>query len=268
MADLRRSPIPLYFQIASDLEQQIASGVLVADEQLPNEKALAQSYGVSLVTIRGAMRVLFDKGLIVRYPGKGTFVTKQEDVKDVWSIGSLDDLVSTGLKSTMRLLAYRRVYAPDPVLEKLGLPPGRMVQMVRTLREAGGEAFMVTDQYHPSDLSKSLNRRDFTSPAAGSRLVVQILAERCGIRIEAVRQTMSAEAASQEVAEPLGLRAGDPLLVIQRDYFSEDGRLVQTGKAHYRTDRYHYVINVSQVEDFSGGRNVYHLPLRRRGGVA
>jgi DNA-binding GntR family transcriptional regulator len=263
MIDLTRSPIPLYFQIASDLEQQIGSGKFVPDEQLPNEKALAQQYGVSLVTVRSAMRVLFDKGLIVRYAGKGTFVAKRDKVQNVWSIGSLDELVATGLKSTMRLLAQRKVYPPDYVLEKLSLPPGGMAHMVRTVRESDGEPFMVTDQFHPLDLSRSLKKKDFTSSSARFRLVVQIVAENLGVKIDSVRQTMTAETAAKDIAELLGLQAGDPLLVVERDYFSEDGRLIQTGKAHYRTDKYRYVINISQVDEGAGGRNVYHLPLQR-----
>src|SRR5690606_30090334 len=97
MTDMKRLPIPLYFQIANDLEQQIKSGALRPDDQLPNEKALAASYGVSLITVRGAMRVLIDKGAVARYPGKGTFVARRDAPSHVWSIGSLDDLVSTGL---------------------------------------------------------------------------------------------------------------------------------------------------------------------------
>lgn len=261
MAELKRLPIPLYFQIASDLEEQMKSGALRPGDQLPNEKELARNYGVSLVTVRGAMRVLFDNGAIVRYPGRGTFVASRETAKNVWSIGSLDDLVATGLKSTMRLLAQGQVKPSEWVLERLGQPPGTQVHMVRTLREARGEPFMVTDQYQPLVLARSLRKSDFSGPEARSRLVVQIVAERCGLTIGSVRQTMSAEKAGKEVARLLGLQPGEPLLVVDRDYFSDDGRIVQAGKAYYRTDHHRYMINVSHLE--GTGRNVYQLPLRR-----
>ena len=263
MSEPRRLPIPLYFQIANDLEAQIKSGALVPDEQLPNEKELANSYGVSLVTVRGAMRVLFEKGAIVRYPGRGTFVARMEEAKNVWSIGSLDDLVAIGLKSDMRLLTQERVEPPQWVRDRLGLSDGSRTHMVRALREARGEPFMVTDQYQPLDLARALRRSDFVGPQARSRLVVQIVAERCGLVIGSVRQTMSAEKASTEMAQLLGLRLGDPLLVIERDYLSDQGRIIQTGKAHYRTDHHRYVITVSHLEG-AGGRNIYQLPLRRQ----
>jgi DNA-binding GntR family transcriptional regulator len=264
---LLRSPMPLYFQMASDLEQQILAGTLPRGAQLQNEKRLAQHYGVSLVTVRSAMQVLFNKGLIVRYPGRGTFVAKRERVKQEWAIGSLDELVAIGLKSSMHLLARRQVYPSDSVLERLNLPPNSMVHMVRTQRKASGEPFMITEQYHPPDLARALRKTDFTGPEASSRLVIQILAERCGMKIESVRQTMSAESAGPDIAGLLGLREGDPLLVVERDYFNDQGRLVQTGKSHYRTDRYRYVMNISQVEQPVTARNVYRLPLRRGGAL-
>lgn len=265
MIDLNRSPIPLYFQIASDLEQQISAGTLSPDEQLRNEKDLAEHYGVSLVTVRSAMRVLLDKGLIVRYAGKGTFVARREDVKNVWSIGSLDEIVASCAQSTVRLLALRQVYPPSTVIERLGIKQGGMAQFIRTLREEAGEPFMVSDQYHAPSLAHSIRKEDFTKPEACTRLVVQVVAERCGVKIGSVRQTMSAELASKEIAELLRLQAGDPLLVVERDYFTDKGSLIQTNKVYYRTDKYRYVINISQVNELTAGRNVYQLPLYRGG---
>lgn len=263
LVDLTRSPIPLYFQVASDLEHKISSGEYSPEEQLPNEKALAQKYSVSIVTIRSAMRVLFEKGMIVRYAGKGTFVASRGEVRSVWALGSLDELVATGQKSSLQLIVQRKVFPPDYVLEKLCLAPGSQVQFVRTVRETSGEPFIVADQYLPPDLSRSLKKSDFNVTAAKSRLFVQVVAERCGIRIGSVRQTMSAEAAAKDIAELLGVRAGDPLLVVERDYFSDSGRLIQAGKVHYRTDKYRYIINISQLNEIYGRKNVYHFPSDR-----
>lgn len=265
--DLARSPMPLYFQIASDLEQKIATGAFPPGVQLQNEKGLAERYGVSLVTVRSAMQVLLNKGLIVRYPGHGTFVAKRESVKRDWAIGSLDELVAIGLKSSMHLLERRQVHPHDAVLQRLSLPAGSMVHMVRTVRKASGDPFMVTEQYHPLDLARSLRKSDLTDPKASSRLVIQIVAERCGMKIENVRQTMSAESATPDIAELLRLQAGDPLLVVERDFFNDQGRLVQTGKSYYRTDRYRYVMNISQVEEPTMPRNVYRTALRRGGAL-
>lgn len=256
-----RSPIPLYFQIASEIEERIASGAMAQETQLPNEKELARQYRVSLVTVRSAMRVLFDKRLIVRYPGRGTFVAKPSS-RNFWSIASLDDLISTGRESTLRLLAREEVHPPDFVLERLNLSPGATVSLVRTVRETGGHPFMLTEQYQPPDIASRMRKSDFTSKEARGKIVIKIVEERCGLKVVGVRQWMSAEAASPAIARQLGVKAGDPLLVVERDYFTDRGRLIQTGQAHYRTDNYRYVMNLSQVDDVDAMANVYRLPFR------
>ena len=119
---------------------------------------------------------------------------------DRWTI-----LLRPVSKSNMRLLAQGRVDAPQWVRDRLDLPDDSRAHMVRALREARGEPFMITDQYQPLDLARSLRRSDFVGPEARSRLVVQIVSERCGLTIGSVRQTMSAEKATKDTAPIAGL---------------------------------------------------------------
>ncbi|MGE4148026.1 MAG: GntR family transcriptional regulator, partial [Hyphomicrobiaceae bacterium] len=144
-----------------------------------------------------------------------------------------------------------------------GLPLGAKAHMVRALREAQGEAFMVTDQFHPLDLARGLRKADFARPEARSRLVVQIVAAHCNLTIGSVRQTMSAENASGEIAAILGVQAGDPLLVVERDFFSDAGRIIQTGKAYYRTDHHRYMITISLLEK-PPGRPGFQFPAQHQ----
>jgi GntR family transcriptional regulator len=67
-------PEPLYRQIAQDLRDQIESGALSAEEQLPTESELGKTYTASRNTIRDAMKWLVTRGLIETRPGQGTFV--------------------------------------------------------------------------------------------------------------------------------------------------------------------------------------------------
>lgn len=70
-------PRPLYEQLADDLAEQISRGDLAPGQRLPGEPYLEQTHGVSRGTVRAAMRVLRDRGLVVTYPGKGSFVVEQ-----------------------------------------------------------------------------------------------------------------------------------------------------------------------------------------------
>jgi len=74
----RSDPSPMFRQIAWELERQIAQGELPPGRKLPDERHLAQRFGVSRVTIRKALGILEQDGLIIRSRAKGTFVAGPE----------------------------------------------------------------------------------------------------------------------------------------------------------------------------------------------
>jgi GntR family transcriptional regulator len=67
-------PTPLYVQLADILRGMIASGELEPRALLPSESYLQQEHGVSRGTVRTAVRILRDEGLVVTIGGRGTFV--------------------------------------------------------------------------------------------------------------------------------------------------------------------------------------------------
>src|ERR1700756_4670268 len=65
----------LYEQIVQQVEESILKGQLKPGDQLPAERDLAQSFGVSRTAVREAVKALREKGLVEAYTGRGTFVT-------------------------------------------------------------------------------------------------------------------------------------------------------------------------------------------------
>jgi GntR family transcriptional regulator len=74
------NPIPLYTQLADILRERIKSGELPPRSLLPSESYLQQEQGVSRGTVRMAISILRDEGLVVTISGRGTFV-KERDPK-------------------------------------------------------------------------------------------------------------------------------------------------------------------------------------------
>lgn len=245
---LTRSPIPLYFQIANQIETKIGSGEYPAGGFLPPERDLARQFGVSLITVRGAMKSLLDKGLIERLPGKGTLVLHRE-ARAVWELGWLSELITSVLPSRLEIVSMGLSPSPAWVAARFGLQPRAQVHEMQTIRRAvqrADEPFMTTELYHPASIGTHLRRRDFESNAAQTKLVIMTVEEKCGVSIAGARQTMTAERADRKTARLLRIQPGHPLLVVTRDYFDTTGRLVQTGLSKYRTDHYEYVLNVSR----------------------
>ncbi|MEU6318222.1 winged helix-turn-helix domain-containing protein [Streptomyces sp. NPDC047009] len=73
-------PRSAYVQVADDLRRKIASGALKAGQRLDGNAALAKRYGVAAMTIRHALDVLRDEGLIVSQQGRGTFIARDSGV--------------------------------------------------------------------------------------------------------------------------------------------------------------------------------------------
>jgi len=72
-----RSPVPAYRQLADILHAQIESGQLEPDSPVPSETTLVQRYGVARGTVRRAIEVLRDAGLVVTVQGRGTYVRQR-----------------------------------------------------------------------------------------------------------------------------------------------------------------------------------------------
>lgn len=68
------SAVPLYEQAAEHIAAAIAGGDLAAGDKLPAERDLAEDWGIGYLTVRHAIAVLRDRGLLISRVGKGTFV--------------------------------------------------------------------------------------------------------------------------------------------------------------------------------------------------
>jgi DNA-binding GntR family transcriptional regulator len=65
-----------YVQVADDVQRRIAEGEISA--KLPSERSFAEEYGVAYTTVRHAMAVLRERGIIVTVHGRGTYVKPQK----------------------------------------------------------------------------------------------------------------------------------------------------------------------------------------------
>jgi GntR family transcriptional regulator, transcriptional repressor for pyruvate dehydrogenase complex len=97
--------------IVDDLRERIFSGELPNGSQLPAERELAEQYGVSLATIREAVRVLATVGLVSVRHGAGSFVTAEPDTMIGMSIASVARLASVGAREVLGVLGALNRYA-------------------------------------------------------------------------------------------------------------------------------------------------------------
>ena len=238
---------PLYYRLAETLIRKIEAGEYKKGELFPGDLQLAEEFGVSLITVRAAMRMLIERGLVARYAGKGSFVLSRQQIRAQWGLGSIDDLVTTGLQAKMTLLGQALVTPPEWVRQKYAVPAKTRLYWFRTVRQKQGERFLLNDIYLPVRIGKKIQTLDFKDTRVNQKLMVRLVEEHCGLTLSKMNQTMSAELAASDVAASLGMQTGHPILVIDRDYFSSGGALIQVTRSRYRLDHYRYTINVERL---------------------
>ena len=243
----REGHAPLYQELARWLEQKVRSGEYAKGSRIPGDKQLAAELGISVITVRAAMRALRDQHLIERYPGKGTYVLESSDVRAVWGLGSTEDLLAMGFQTSLKLLGKGYMRPPDSVAVKFGQPANKKVYWCQTLRISNGEPLEFTDVFLPPAIGDVIAKIDLRAALDKKRLVSAVVQDVCGVTITEIRQTMGAELARNGVAKMLKVPKDAPLLTIERDHFTSDGTLVQMGRSRHRVDHFKYTTSLKRV---------------------
>jgi GntR family transcriptional regulator len=227
----RGSPVPLYHQLARQLETAIEHGALTPGDLLGNEIDLSARLGLSRPTVRQALRSLVDKGLLVRRRGVGTQVVHSQ-VRRPLELSSLyDDLEAAGQAPSTRVLRNERVPASAEVAAALGLPEGGEVAVLERLRSTHGRPVAFLCNHLPADLLElDTGRLESTGLYRMMRAT--------GITLHSARQTIGARSATGEEAARLDEAEGAALLTMRRTAYDDTGRAVEYGTHVYRASRY------------------------------
>ncbi|TFL18908.1 GntR family transcriptional regulator [Jannaschia formosa] len=226
------------------LRGEISSGTYAPGATLPAESKLAASHDVSRVTVRRALAALAAEGLVETRSGAGTTVTEGAQAPLSADIASaLPQLAQMGQATTARLLSFAYVAAPAPVLRALDLPEGARVQRATRIRLSEGRPFSHLTTFVPEAIARHYDEADL------ARAPLLQLLERAGTRIEAAQQSVTATAATPEVAEALGTVLGAPLLSLTRTVRDVEGRGVEYLSALYLPDLFRLDMTLSRVRE-------------------
>jgi GntR family transcriptional regulator len=239
-------PLPKYHQVYLVLREQLAEGRF--DAGVPPELQLAEQYGVARVTVRKALEQLVADGLIARAPGRGTMPVKRgaappPEPSRARLTGLLENIVSMGLRTSVRVLSCETTPAPDAVARPLGLAPGMPVQKAVRVRSTREGPLSHITTFVPAELAQGFGRREL------ARQPILLLLEAQGVRIGRAQQTLTARLADATVAPHLEVAVGSALLAVRRLIFDDQERPVQWLQGLYRPDRYQYEMQLSRVGD-------------------
>ena len=147
-----------YRAIADELRRRVEAGEFAAGRTLPSEAELSAAYEASRVTIRKALELLRDEGLVDARQGFGWFAAVDPLRQSLARLGTIEgQLAEEGVRSERRILDFGFVPAPPRVRQVLGVDT---VLEVRRLNLADGEPFARVTVWCPEELGAHLSRSD------------------------------------------------------------------------------------------------------------
>lgn len=233
----RSSPVPLYFQVAQQLETAIASGRLAPGLRLENELQLSSRLGLSRPTMRRALQHLVDKGLVVRRRGIGTRIVSPQVRRSLELSSLFDDLTRSGQRPGTQVLSAGLVPAPDDVAEALELEPGTEVFRLERIRSALDQPIAKLTNYLRAGLLPP-------EPAVFENRGLYELIRGAGVHLHSATQVIGARTATAAECRLLGESRPAALLTMQRTAFDDHGAAIEHGSHVYAASRYSFQMSL------------------------
>jgi DNA-binding GntR family transcriptional regulator len=234
----RSSPVPLYYQVATRLQELIEKGEIGVGARIENEVDLAERLGVSRPTTRRAIQYLVERGMLVRKRGVGTQVVHPKVRRPVELSSLYDDLVAGDRAPRTDVLDLRVVPASDAVAAALSLSPGTPVTWIERLRYAAGEPLALMHNAIPVDVL------ELTAGDLAGHGLYELL-RGAGHVPRIATQVIGARPATAAEARTLGEKRGASVLTMVRTAWDASGRALEYGSHLYRASRYSFELNLS-----------------------
>ncbi|MEE8522704.1 MAG: GntR family transcriptional regulator, partial [Thermoanaerobaculia bacterium] len=240
------SGVSLYYQLATLFRHKIVARDYLPGEKIPSESQLVKDYGVSRMTVRQAMATLEEEGLILRRPGRGTFVSERVPAfgGDLELDRSIDDLISMGEATSVELLELRELAATPEEAADLQLEPETPIIRCKRLRFFRDEPYCYIVNHVPHDIGRRIAEPNWRS---GS--VLKFIEEELGVPLRIAKQRLRATLADAGLARWLRVPIGAPLLLVDYHIRTDENRPVEMAELYYRTDIYSFTLHLTRSDN-------------------
>ncbi len=236
-----KSPIPLYFQLKSYIEDQIDTGVWEAGTQIPSELELSELFQISRTTIRQAIGELVNERKLERVQGRGTFVSEISIDKQIERVsGFSQDMRTRGLTPTSDILNFEMVNAPEKIARALNINEADFAILLKRLRKGNNRRIALEVVYLPYEKFK-----DLLDVEIGNDSLYEILAKKFGIWPKCSQQIIESIKCPAEEADLLGIESGAPVFLFHTTAFDQYDQPMEYTEGYYRGDR--YILHLTNV---------------------
>jgi GntR family transcriptional regulator len=237
--------------LASRLRDAIRQGQYPESTTLPKQEDIAADYGVHVNTVRAAVRLLEEEGLVDSVRRRGTVVRPRRALKRLgaeryakskWKYGVVAfmadrEATGRGWKPEDQTATVKKVEADQDVADALGVEVGALVyERARVVKENGRPTHTLTSYYRPKDVEGTPIVSTEVGPAGqGGGFMVLTLQ---GLEPDTITETISSRMPSPDEVELLDLPKGEPVMVLQRTTSTKDSQVVEFARGIHAASRF------------------------------
>lgn len=243
-----RRKIPKYVQIHQWLRVMIDKGEIKRGDKLPTEIELSHMFAVNRMTVRKAMDSLVVDAMVIRRPGKGTFLVSEKPKDLIYTLKNItsfsNDMQSAGIQATYQAIEVKVIQADGEVSKMLKLKNDkRAIYSLRVLH-ANDKPVLIEKSYLPYFKFKDILDMDFNAT------IYQIITEKFDIALDYATQCLTAELSGEEETRIFGLSEPCPCMKMETVLYDPHSSPVETLFACYRGDKYKF--------RFKAGHYIHH----------
>ena len=231
------SGVPIYQQLAQTIKEQIAAGIYKPGDAIPPEEELCRLYDISRVTVRKAVTLLVEEGLVIRRQGLGTFVTKSRFVESTHAHGSFTlSCLQNNVNPATKIVSCRELVPTEEIAEGLNLKAGETVICIKRVRYADDIPVMFETDYLPADRHRYLLEIDMEN-----RSLLDTIKQNSGLFSSGYEDVVDIRYAEKEHAEWLKCKKAAPLLGVYQMVYHRNNEVLYINDQVIDSENYKYI---------------------------
>lgn len=231
-----RTNKPLYQVVEDHIRELIDTGELIPGDLIPSEPQLAKQLNVSPGTAKKAIDNLVWQQRLYRHQGKGTYVSNIDFNNSLFRFTTYGDAAGQPTRLHKETTARRIEQGTPELCEKLGTDTDTPLLYIERVGHVDEQAVVVEYSYWRADVVPGLENEEVHIPDLFYALIV----EKYGIPVVRAEETLTAGAADEQTAKILGIDPGAPVLVLHRETFTTNNRIIETRVSKGRADKFSY----------------------------
>ncbi|HEM6115513.1 TPA: GntR family transcriptional regulator [Streptococcus suis] len=228
--------IPAYIRIHDSIKKGIDEGKWKIGQRLPSERDLSEHFEVSRMTLRQAVTLLVEEGILERRVGSGTFVASSRVQEKMRGTTSFTEIIkSQGKVPSTKLISYERSHPNEQEVRHLNIKPHSYIIRMGRIRYADRIPVLFEVTSIPEKLVKDFDKTDITEH------FFQTMTAN-GYEIGKSQQTISAKVADDKVADYLEIPLKSAILALTQVSYLTNGQPFEYVRSQYVGDRFEFYL--------------------------